>query len=252
MNLWHDIRLMNRVAAVLFLTASAALMYALTLAALRSTHFDIRTIEIRGLHHQPLQHMTPALIRANALSGLRGGFFTLDLAAAQRAFETVPWVRKAGIARHWPDRLVVTIEEHIPAALWSDGRGINSLGEWFATNPAELEPYRDLPELSGPAGTEQRLLSRLNDFVEWFAPVDMKPRAVELSSRYAWRVTMDNGMVIELGRELEPNAFKERITRFVEHFAAVRSYWGGTPSYADLRYPNGFAVKIPGVKFIQP
>jgi cell division protein FtsQ len=164
----------------------------------------------------------------------------------------VPWVRKAGIARHWPDRLVVTIEEHVPAALWHDGRGINAQGEWFVTNPGELEPYRDLPELSGPPGTEQRLLARLNDLVAWFAPLGMKPRTVELTSRYAWRVTMENGMVVELGREPEPSVLKERVTRFVTHFAAVHRHWGGMPTYADLRYPNGFAVKIPGVKFIQP
>jgi len=46
-------------------------------------------------------------------------FFTADLDAVRAAFESVPWVRKAMVRREWPNKLIVTVEEH---------RGIGHLG----------------------------------------------------------------------------------------------------------------------------
>ncbi len=250
MNFWHDPRLMNWTAALVTLAALVGLLYASIAAGLRSPRFDFRAIEVRSLSPQGLRHVNSATVRANALPGLRGGFFTMNLEATRRAFETVPWVRRANVARHWPDLLVVTLEEHAPLATWGDGRGINTHGEWFAANPAELEQYGDLPTLLGPAGTEQRVAQRLRDFTDWFAPLDLQPKVVELTARYAWRVTMKNQVVIELGREPDDNVLKYRVDRFIAHYDAVRARWGGAPTHADLRYPNGFAVKVAGVKFL--
>jgi cell division protein FtsQ len=250
MNFWHNPRLMNRTALFLALVALLLVSSAAALAALRSPRFDFRVIEVRSSTQDGLRHVNLPALRANALPGLKGGFFTLKLDGARQLFETVPWVRKVHIARYWPDRLVVLVEEHVPLALWADGRGINTYGEWFAANPAELEQYGNLPVLMGPAGTESYVAQAFRNFVSWFEPLEMKPQTVELTSRYAWRITMSNEVVVELGREQNENVLKNRVERLMVHYDEIRTRWGAAPGHIDLRYPNGLAVKVAGVKFL--
>ncbi|MFN7667206.1 MAG: cell division protein FtsQ/DivIB [Burkholderiales bacterium] len=250
MNFWHDPRLMNLTAMIAAVLAALSLVYATFVAIMRLPAFDFRSIEVRASKDQGLRHVNLPALRANALPGLKGGFFTLNLETARRQFETVPWVRRAQIARHWPDRLVVMVEEHVPLALWVDGRGINTYGEWFAANPAEFEQYGNLPELNGPSGTEQYVAQRFRHFTDWFAPLDLKPQVVELSPRYAWRITMTNQVVVELGREQNDKVLKYRVDRLIAHYDEIKTRWGAAPTQVDLRYPNGFAIKVSGVKFL--
>jgi cell division protein FtsQ len=241
---------MNATAISLATVALSSLVYAAVLSAIRSPGFDFRTIEVRSATPEGLRHVNLPALRANALPGLKGGFFTLNLDSARHLFETVPWVRKAHIARHWPDRLVVILEEHVPLASWVDGRGINTYGEWFAANSAELEQYGKLPVLIGPAGTEHYVAQAFRNFVDWFEPLGMKPHIVELTARYAWRVTMHNDVVVELGREQNEKVLKNRIDRLIAHYDEIKTRWGAAPAHIDLRYRNGLAVKVAGVKFL--
>ena len=256
MNFWHNVRALNAATWGCVALLVLAVLFQAARWAAASPRFDIQVIELRS-STAALKNINSATVRANALPSLQGGFFTLDLTAAQRAFESVPWVRKASIARYWPNKLVVTVEEQVPVALWRDGRGINAYGEAFAVNPAELEQYNEptpLPQLSGPAGSEAQVAQRLKDFQTWFAPLQLPIREVELSPRYAWRITLGNpalanGSVVELGREADAPLLQQRAQQFVTHYSAVNLRWGAAPRYVDLRYPNGFAIKVAGVKF---
>jgi cell division protein FtsQ len=145
---------------------------------------------------------------------------------------------------------VVILKEHVPLAVWADGRGINTQGEWFAANSAELEQYGDLPTLIGPAGTEQYVAHGYRNFITWFDGLKMRPRIVELTARYAWRITMNNGVIVELGREQNEQVLKDRVDRLMTHYDEIKTRWGATPDHIDLRYPNGLAVKVAGVKFL--
>ena len=42
----------------------------------------------------------------------------------------------------------------------------------------------------------------------------------------------------------------DRSRRFVAAWSSVTGRWGNDIEYADLRYPNGFAVKAAGMRFI--
>jgi cell division protein FtsQ len=46
--------------------------------------------------------------------------FTANLDAVRAAFESVPWVRKASVQREWPNKLRVTLEEHVVLGTWGD------------------------------------------------------------------------------------------------------------------------------------
>jgi cell division protein FtsQ len=58
---------------------------------------------------------------ARATGALHRNLFTLDEIAARRAVERVSGVKRAEVRRVWPRRLLVTIEERVPVAVWSAG-----------------------------------------------------------------------------------------------------------------------------------
>jgi cell division protein FtsQ len=58
------------------------------------------------------------------------------------------------------------------------------------------------------------------------------------SPRGGWQVALESGLVLELGR----GDFESRIARFVSAHPHLETQ-GLAPRHADLRYPNGFAVR---------
>lgn len=63
-----------------------------------------------------------------------------------------------------------------------------------------------------------------------------------LSPRRAWTITTGKGMVIEIGRE----HVDERLQKFASAYRQTIGELEREVRYADLRYPNGFAVRKPG------
>jgi cell division protein FtsQ len=179
---------------------------------------------------------------------IKGNFFTADLDAVRSAFESVPWVRKAMVRREWPNRLVVTLEEHRTLGTWGeDGSLLSVKGEVFTANLAEAEEDGPLLAFEGPAGSEKDVVARYRDFKSWLLPLSLKPAAVQLSSRYAWSVKMDNGMTLDLGREQDKNTLRERIERLVSVYPQLLARLSGPIENVDMRYPNGMALKASGL-----
>jgi cell division protein FtsQ len=88
--------------------------YTLTYYLRTSPALSVRCIEVHGTRRASRDD----LLR---LAGLSEGanVFAVDLAVAERRLERHPWVSRAVVRRVVPDRLVVEIEEHAPAALVS-------------------------------------------------------------------------------------------------------------------------------------
>ena len=254
-----DIRLMNSTAAVLAAIGVAALAAMLLMWLLHQPLFAVRSIRIDG----DLAHNSVLTIRANAAPRLAGNFFTLDLATAQRAFESVPWVRHAVVRRVWPNRLRVQLEEHRPVALWADAVGsyakgvdakgaealpdklVNSHGEVFEANLGDVEDDA-LPTLRGPDGTAPHMLALLGRLQPVFAPLDEHIETLQLSGRGSWRVELDSGAQVELGRG-EDDAVIERTTVFAATLTQVTQRYQRPLQYADLRHNEGYAVRLKGV-----
>jgi len=60
-------------------------------------------------------------------------------------------------------------------------------------------------------------------------------------------------MEVELGREQNDEdrvAMDQRVRRFVAAWPQVTQQWGSQIEYADLRYPNGFAIRAANARFL--
>src|SRR5262245_3362172 len=106
---------------------------------------SIKTVSIKG----SVSHVSTPTLDAAVKRAALGGFFTVDMRTVRAEFEKVTWVRSAAVRRMWPDRLEVTLEEHVPLARWGAGALVNTYGEIFRADYAG-----ELPRFAGPQGTE--------------------------------------------------------------------------------------------------
>jgi cell division protein FtsQ len=244
-----DIRLMNATAAVLATLGVIALVATGLLWFVRQPMFALHTIRVEG----DLAHNSALTIRANAAPRMAGNFFTMDLAATRRAFESVPWVRQAIVRRVWPDKLAVRLEEHRPVALWSSSNNtedgsdklVNSFGEVFEANLGDVED-EGLPTLRGPDGSSNRMLRLWAALQPVVGGLDAQIETLELSGRGSWRAELDSGAEIEFGRGSDDEVI-ERARRFVGTVTQVTQRYQRPLEYADLRHNEGYAVRLKGV-----
>ncbi|UDM50872.1 cell division protein FtsQ/DivIB [Cupriavidus sp. MP-37] len=254
--MWHNARLLNLIASTLYAVVALMALAAGLLWLAQRPVFAITHVEIGPMDGGALRHVNAPSVRASALGKLAGNFFTLDLNAARQAFESVPWVRRASVRREWPNGLAVEVEEHEALGTWGapdSGRLINTYGEIFVANTAEAEEDAQLLALDGPPDSEGDVIEKLEVMRQWFKPLKAEPLAVALSGRYAWRARLSNGMEVELGREQndeDRTAMDQRVRRFVAAWPQVTQQWGSQIEYADLRYPNGFAIRAANARFL--
>jgi cell division protein FtsQ len=250
-----DVRLMNGVAALLLLGLAAALLTLALQWLVRQPVFAIRAITVEG----DVARNSAASLRANALPRMSGSFLSMNLQTARHAFEAVPWVRHAVVQRVWPSRLRVQLEEHKPAAYWetkaegadADSEAtverllVNSFGELFQANLGDVED-EDLPVLSGPANSSAHMLVLWQQLQQLSKRLDDGVERLDLSGRGSWRVHLDKGAVIELGRGGEDQVVA-RTERFVQTLPRVEARYQRPLESADLRHADGFAVRLKGV-----
>ncbi|KQP14140.1 cell division protein FtsQ/DivIB [Pseudorhodoferax sp. Leaf267] len=242
-----DVKLMNGTASVLFVVFACLSLGTLCMWVLRQPVFAIGGVEVRG----EVTHNNVVTLRANVAPKLRGTFFTVDLADTRAAFEAVPWVRRAVVRRSFPNRLDVTLQEHQAAAYWGAESGsqlLNSFGEIFEANVAEVH-RSDLPRLAGPDDQSGLILGMYRTLAPLFDPLDSAISELELTGRGSWRVQLDSGAVVELGRGT-PEELTARIERFAKTLTTVAGQYGrGVDALeaADLRYPEGYALRLRGV-----
>jgi cell division protein FtsQ len=245
-----DVRLMNAVASLVFALIVLGLLAAALQWLTRAPVFAIRAIQLDG----ELARNNVATIRANAAPRLAGNFFSVDLQAARAAFEAVPWVRHAVVRRIWPDRLAVTLEEHRPAALWLGDEGndrlVNEQGEVFDANVGDVEDEA-LPSFAGPDGSAAAMLAMYRQIAPLLQRQPFDIERLHLSGRGSWRVDVDNGAVIELGRgSVEEVA--ARTERFVRTLPQVTGRFRQPLLAADLRHTDGYAVRLRDVTTTEP
>jgi len=233
--MWNRPELLNRVADLLVTLAALLAGYGALIHVAHLPVFPLREIRVTN----PVTHVTREQIETIVRRELRGNFFTLRLPEARTAFEKLPWVRKAHVRRHWPDRLDVVIEEQQPLARWGNLALVNTKGEVFhAAYDGEL------PVFVGPAGSAKEVAIQFIFFRRQLAVIGRTVVQVQVTPRRAWQVRLDGGPTLELGRD----QVEARLARFVATYGRTLEPLRRRVDYVDLRYGNGYAVRIPELK----
>ena len=239
--MWDDARQLNFAAAALTLVAVLVLACSVLAWALRQPVFAFREVIVHG----PLERTRAAHVEAAIREELTGTFFTMNLDRSRAALSEVPWVKSVALRRQWPQRLEVTIDEHIPLARWNDSALIDTTGSVFVAD------YNgELPQFTGPDGRAAELAERYREWGIALLPLGLTVQEVRLSPRTAWQLiaTGPGGpLTIEMGRD-DPGP---RLARFIgayERTIAVLARGGTRIDHVDLRYRNGFAARVPGFR----
>ncbi len=230
--MWDKPRLLNWIANLLFAVCVVAALYAVIYVVVHLPIFPLREVKVDG----QLSHVSREQVKLIVAKHLKGNFFTLDLVKARDAFEKLPWARKVSVRRRWPDKLEVVIEEHQAMARWSTVALVNKHGELFHAASGS-----DLPVFYGPNDGVIEVASQYDSFNNILKNVGLEIASLALTPRRAWQITTGSGMVIELGRV----DMQTRLEKFANVYASTLAGLNKKIVYADLRYPNGFALRKP-------
>lgn len=194
-------------------------------------NLPIKTMAIKG----KFRHLDRDNLRRVMSKAIDGGFFTTDIQRIRQAGLSLPWVDDVGIARVWPDKLVMEVTEQQPVARWSDKALVNGRGQVFYP----VKPMRKWPELQLTAVDDKApvVLAFYAQINADFVARGLRIRSLALDERAEWKIELENGLQIVLAKK----EGAERLQRFLKLYAEI-SGKELKPVRVDLRYEQGFAV----------
>jgi len=176
-------------------------------------------------------------IRQMLSSYMGTGFFALDVNRLKNEIERHPWVRQVSVARVWPDSVSLAVQEKVAIARWGDNHLLSQQGERFS--PPNFGGAASLPKLSGPEGSQTRVMQQYQFLNELFSPADLRLSELTLSERGSWELVVDDRIAISAGRE----KLIERVNRFISFYQSESSFDRVSIAAVDLRYDNGLAIE---------
>jgi cell division protein FtsQ len=171
------------------------------------------------------------------VGAIDGGFFTVDMHRLREAVLAMDWVGDVSIRRSWPDRLSMMVSEQTPLARWGESDLINARGSVFT--PSSVEPFSTLVRLSGPSGSELRVVDFYRRIVAGTRQRGLKLNEVELDQRRHWWLRFDGDLTVSLGRE----RVDHRLAQFLRVYPTLAAQPSRRPQRIDMRYAHGFAVR---------
>jgi cell division protein FtsQ len=237
--MWDNHQTLHLLGNLLFGVAALAATYSIGSWVVNSPAIQLKQVSISGTNYSngELKHVTLEQIDKVVRSEITGNFLRIDLDTMREAFEKLPWVRVASLRRHWPQGLEVTLEEHVAVARWGGEGLVNTHGELFVG--AAIGKEEKLPILIGPTGSSFDVAAQYIAFSKLLQPLQQDITQLTLSPRRAWRIQLESGTVLELGRE----RMEERLLRYVSTYNRSVAQLNRNLTYVDLRYSNGFSVR---------
>ncbi|HAF46011.1 MAG TPA: cell division protein FtsQ [Gallionellaceae bacterium] len=250
--MWDNAPLLRSIANALFGISLALVLYGVARYVLQLPVFPLRAVELTAAPQRVPVEALEKVVREK----VSGNFFTVDLEQTRQAFEQLPWVRKVSVRRKFPWSLEVEVEEQVVLARWNGTELVNTHGEVFAGECERVMPKASgtrrhppcgeveqvLPAFIGQPDSSLQVAQMYAELGAVMQPLQQQIVQLSLSPRYAWQVKLDDGMVIELGRE----EMQQRLARFVAVYPYSLAAMARSVRHVDLRYRNGFAVYLPG------
>ncbi len=194
-------------------------------------NMPIKTMVIKG----KFRHLDRDNLRWVMSKAIDGGFFTTDLQRIRQAGLSLPWVDDVSITRVWPDKLIMEVTEQQPVARWNDRALVNGRGQVFS--PVKSMPDWPKLQLSGTDAKAPSMLAFYARINVGFVAKGLRIRSLALDERAEWKIELDDGLQIVLGRK----DAADRLHRFLRLYGEI-SDRELKPVRVDLRYEQGFAI----------
>ncbi len=193
----------------------------------------IRYVQVEGafqyIDKQDIQMKISPLVQA--------GYFSVDLQVIQQAVMSLPWTESIQVQRIWPDRLKLRIFEQKPVIRWQAHSLLNEQGEVF--RPLNIDRFQALPVLYAPNEQRHELLGVMHGLSVSLMDQGLYLAEFRVNERQSWSLSMEDGLVIQLGR-LQP---LEKFNQLMKALVVLGGELVNKMIYVDMRYPNGYAVR---------
>ncbi|MGD9888681.1 MAG: cell division protein FtsQ/DivIB [Halothiobacillaceae bacterium] len=201
-------------------------------------NFPLRVVKVDG----ELQHLKPQAVQTAVDERLQGSFFGVDLPIVLRGLTDLAWIKDARVRREWPDKLHLWVEEHKPLALWRGDAVLTADGSLIYPEGKREDDQKlsKLPALSGADGREMALWNELNRLGGLLEPTGLRVVALREDQRGSQTLLLEHGLSLRLGRE----DVEKRLQRFLAVFPKTLAGRIGEVEEVDLRYANGFSVRM--------
>jgi cell division protein FtsQ len=162
----------------------------------------------------------------------------VDLDAARERLEALGWVRRAMVARRFPDTLHIKLEERKPFALWQYNGAIHLVDrEGAPITGKNLARYRDLIYVVGESAGERA--AALFGVLRTEPELMKRVKTVSLIRGRRWDVIFANGVKVRLPEEQVAAAWRKLATVEREHAILRRDLVA-----IDMRIADRLVVRL--------
>ena len=203
-----------------------------TLTASAQAGLSLQTVEVHG------RGETRQADVLGAIGAARGApLLGLDIDAMRERLTALPWIVSAEVERRYPDRLMVTVTEAEPMALWQRSQKlflVSRAGKVIET--ADLGRYSKLLVIVGDNAPE-----RAEDLFDLLAQQpDLKKRvtAAIFVGKRRWNLRLDNGIDVKLPEE-DPAAAWSRLADLQKQYGLLEK----DVRIIDLRLPDQVVLR---------
>lgn len=204
----------------------------------QATGAVVQKIEVTGAVYTSKDDLQAAL-------GLKKGdsLVGFDAASARARIEKLPWVRLASVDRMLPDRVNVTIYEHVPLArLVADGKiwVINKDGQRIVADTDNTFPGLPLLQGDGAATAADGLFAHLANWPQLLGQL----REAQWVGGRRWDLRFVSGVVVQLPEDTKDfNA--DQALPLLAKLEEARHVLTLNAGQVDLRLPDRVVLRLP-------
>jgi cell division protein FtsQ len=202
------------------------------LGATAQAGLNLQTVEVHG------RGETRQADIVGALGAARGApLLGLDIDAMRERLAALPWIVSAEVERRYPDRLLVTVKEAEPMALWQRNQKlflVSRAGKVIET--ADLGRYSKLLVIVGDNAPDRA--EDLFDLLAQQPKLKQRVTAAVFVGKRRWNLRLDNGIDVKLPEE-NPAAAWSRLADLQQQYALLEK----DVRIIDLRLPDQVVVR---------
>lgn len=204
----------------------------------QATGAVVQKIEVTGAVYTGKDDLQKAL-------GLKKGdsLVGFDAASARARIEQLPWVRLASVDRMLPDRVNVTIYEHVPLArLVADGKiwVINKDGQRIVADTQNAFPGLPLLQGEGAAEAADDLFAHLSNWPQLLGQL----REAQWVGGRRWDLRFVSGVVVQLPEPTKEFGAEQALPLLAK-LEEARHVLTLNAGQVDLRLPDRVVLRLP-------